>query len=136
MKLNTIPTQITKEALPQIKNSSTKMVNISLQRGKFSKKWKTALIKLLIKKLTLDRIKGSYRPVSNLNVLSKIVKCSMLNQFNDHYKQYNLIPDYKSAYRENYSCETDLAKLVNNILWRMEIQEIMAPNGNRFVSSF
>ena len=27
---------------------------------------------------------------------------------------------------KNYSCETALAKLVHNILWRMERQEIMA----------
>ena len=119
-KLDTIPTQIIKEALLQIKSAQTKMVNISLQSGKFAKKWKTTLVKPLIKKLNLDRIKGSYQPVSNLEFLSKIVKHCMLNQFNDHCKQYNLIPDYKSAYRENYSCETALTKLVNNILWRKE----------------
>ena len=50
----------------------------------------------------------------------------MLNQFNDHCKQYNLIPDYQSANRENCSCETALAKLVNNILWKKERQEITA----------
>ena len=55
-----------------------------------------------------------------------MVKHSMLNQFSDHCKQYNLIPDHQSAYRENYSCETILAKLVNDIMWRMERQEIMA----------
>ena len=47
------------------------MVNISLQSGKFGKRLKTALVKPLIKKLNLDRIKGSYRPVSNLKSLSK-----------------------------------------------------------------
>ena len=48
----------------------------------------------------------------------------MLNQFNDCCKQYNLISDYQSAYGENYSCETALAKLVNDILWKKERQEI------------
>ena len=125
-KLDTIPTQIIKEASPQIKLAMTKMVNTLLQSGTFAKKWNTALVKPLIKKLNLDRIKGSYRPVNNLKFLSKIVKCSMLNQFNDHCKQYNLIPNYQSAYRKNYSCKTTLAKQVNNILCRMERQEIMA----------
>ena len=50
----------------------------------------------------------------------------MLNQVNSHCKQYNLILDYQSAYRENSSCETSLAQLVNNIPWAMERQEIMA----------
>ena len=30
------------------------------------------------------------------------------------------IPDYKFTYREHYSCETALAKLVNDLLWSME----------------
>ena len=36
-ELDTIPTQIIKEALSQIKSALTKMVNISLQSGKFAK---------------------------------------------------------------------------------------------------
>ena len=87
--LDTIATQIIKEALPQIKLALTKMVNISLQSGKFAKNWKTTLVKLLIKKLNFDKIKGSYRSVINLNFLSKIIEHSMLYQFNDDCKQYN-----------------------------------------------
>ena len=125
-ELDTILTHIIKEALLQIKSALTKMVNISLQSGTFAKMWKTTLVKLLIKKLNLDRIKASYRSVSNLKLMSKIVKHGMLNQFNEHCKQHNLIPDYQSAYRENYSCKTALTKLVNDILWKMEKQEIIA----------
>ena len=91
------------------------MVNISLQSVTFAKKWKTTLVRPLIKKLNLDRIIASYRPVRNPKFLSKIVEHGMLNQFNQHYKQNNLIPDYQSAYRENCSCETALTKLVNDI---------------------
>ena len=57
-KLDTIPTHIIKEALPQIKSAFTKMVNILLQSGTFAKKWKTTLLRPLIKKLNLDRIKA------------------------------------------------------------------------------
>ena len=38
-ELDTIPTQIIKEALPQIKLALTKRVYISLQGGKFAKTW-------------------------------------------------------------------------------------------------
>ena len=58
--------------------------------------------------------------------MSKIVECSILNQFSDQCRHYNLIPDYQSSYRENYSCEITLAKLVNDTLWRIERQEIVA----------
>ena len=35
------------------------------------------------------------------------------------------MPDYQSAYRKFYSCETVLVKLVNDILWAMEHQKIL-----------
>ena len=48
-----------------------------------------------------------------------------LEQMNDHCEQYNIIPDYQLAYRANYSCETALVKLVNDVLWCFENQEAM-----------
>ena len=48
-----------------------------------------------------------------------------LEQINDHCEQYNIIPDYQSAYRANYSCETALVKLMNDVLWCFESQEVM-----------
>ena len=30
------------------------------------------------------------------------------------------MPDYQSACRNNYSCETALLKIVNDLLWNME----------------
>ena len=38
----------------------------------------------------------------------------------------SLMPDYQSAYRKFYSCETVLVKLVNDILWAMEHQKILS----------
>ena len=37
-----------------------------------------------------------------------------------------MIPDYQSAYHANYSCETALLKIMNDILWAMERQDITA----------
>ena len=50
----------------------------------------------------------------------------MLHQFNNHCDQHNLLPDFQSVYRKNYSKETALIKLVNEILWAMETKSIMA----------
>ena len=49
-----------------------------------------------------------------------------LTQFNDHCRKHNLMPDYQSAYRENYSCETALMKILDDILWSMENVEVTA----------
>ena len=67
----------------------------------------------------------------NLKFLSKIAKHSMLNQFSDHCKQYNLIPDYQSAYRENY-----LRK--NGEQYAVEYGKTRnhGTSGNRSISSF
>ena len=34
------------------------------------------------------------------------------------------MPDLQSAYRENYSTETSLIRMCNDILWSMEKQQI------------
>ena len=48
----------------------------------------------------------------------------VLIQFNKHCSTYKLIPDYQSACRANYSFKTALVKIVDNILWAMELQKV------------
>ena len=50
----------------------------------------------------------------------------MLKQFNIHCNNNNLLPDYQLAYRQNYSMETSIIKLYNNVLWAMENQQFTA----------
>ena len=50
----------------------------------------------------------------------------MLHQLKNHCDTYNLLPDYLSAYHENYSCETWLLWLTNDILWACEHQSVMS----------
>ena len=89
-------------------------------------KWKTAIIKPLLKNVGLDPVMKNYRPVSNLPFMSNLVEKCMLAQFNKHCEENDLIPDYQSPYRSNYSCETSLVKLVNDILWDFENQNAVA----------
>ena len=64
--------------------------------------------------------------MSNLCFISKVVEKVTLDQFNSHCQEYNLVPEYQSAYRKKHSCETSLVKLVNDILWNMENQLVTA----------
>ena len=48
----------------------------------------------------------------------------MLLQVSKHCEEYQLQPDYQSAYREHYSCKTAILKISNDILWGMEAQSI------------
>ena len=102
----------------------TRIINISLPDGEFVAEWKTSIVRPLLKKLDLELIHKNYHPVSNLSFISKVVKCCALLQFNEHCATYNLVPDFKSAYRPGYSTETSLLKLSNDILWSMEQQQV------------
>ena len=76
-------------------------------------------------KYGLDLLMNNYRPVPNLCFLSKLVKCCMLKQLINDYNTNYLIPNFQSAYRENYSTETSLIRMCNDILWSMEKQQII-----------
>ena len=121
-----IPTKLLKEILPTIIPSLTKIANLSINNGVFSEKWKSARIKPLIKSQSKVTVLQNYRPVSNLTFLSKVVEKITLNQFTQHREDHHLLPDYQSAYRKYHSCKTSLIKLVNDLLWAMEKQEVTA----------
>ena len=42
----------------------------------------------------------------------------------NHCTKLNLLPHFQLAYRQNYSMETSFLKMVSDILWGMENQEI------------
>ena len=48
----------------------------------------------------------------------------MLEQFTEYCNAHASLPDYQLAYRANYSCETSVTCVFNDILWAMEWQEI------------
>ena len=104
----------------------TKIINISLTQGIFAEEWKTAILHPFLKKLMSELIPSNYRPVSNLSFLSKLLEKCALQQFNNHCISIKLLPNYQLAYRKNYGMETFLIKLVNDILWAMERQEVTA----------
>ena len=62
--------------------------------------------------------------MSNQSFISKVVEKDMLQQLNAHCESNLLKPDYQSAYRTNYSCETAVTRSVNDILWVMENQNV------------
>ena len=62
--------------------------------------------------------------MSNLNFISKLLEAAVLTQLQDHLYSQKLFPQYQNSYRDNFSTETLLVKLVDDILNGMESQEV------------
>ena len=95
-----------------------------MEQAVFERHWKSAILRSLLTKIGLELISCNYRPVSNLSFLSKLLEKCALSQFIQHCHDYNLLPDYQSAYWKGYSCETCNIKLANDILCNMEVQQV------------
>ena len=82
--------------------------------------------KASFKKPNLDPIPSNYCPISNLSFLSKLLEKCAMDRVNEHCNLHKLFPDYQSAYCNGYSCATAIIRLVNDILWAMENQNVTA----------
>ena len=79
--------------------------------------YKAADITPLLKKPSLDVTDvKSYRPISNLSVLSKLLERLVAQQLIGYLKSSKLFPPYQSAYRLNHSTETAVLHVLAEIL--------------------
>ena len=73
---------------------------------------KCANVRPLIKKAGMDTENlKSYRPVSNLTFISKILEKVVAARLEHHLTTHNLHSERQSAYRKFYSTETALIKV-------------------------
>ena len=86
--------------------------------------WKTSILHPLIKGTNLPTAYLSYRPVSNMPFLSKVLEKAALGQFQSHCQNHGLIPTYQSAYCKDHSCEMAIARIMDDLLTTMEDGEV------------
>ena len=70
----------------------TKIINLSLESGSFASNWKCALVNPLLKKTGLDLVFKNYRPVSNVQYVSKLTERAVFNQLHEHMMANDIYP--------------------------------------------
>ena len=101
--LDPMPTSLVIACIDALLPIITKMINLSLETGLFADDWKCALVLPLLKKPRLDLLYKNYRPVSNLQYVSKLTEKVVFDQINTHMMTHSLYPEFQSAYRKKKS---------------------------------
>ena len=94
-----------------------------MQMGVFLQDLKEALVKPVLKKANLDLI--DYRPVSNLEFMSKTIEHAVTSQLTQHISENNLMEPMQSAYRSGQSTETALVEVKTDLLHATDCQEVV-----------
>ena len=118
-ELDPIPITLIHENLDNLLPTIMNIINTSLTTGIVPRDLKTAVIKPLLKKPSLDKnLSKNYRPISSLPFLSKILEKVVLHKRIrlSHLQENNLSNPFQSAYRAGHSTETVLLRIVNDIL--------------------
>ena len=115
--LDPIPTSLLKECLGVLLPHITCIINLSLASGVVPPNFKMARVIPTLKNTTLDANQlGSYRPVSNLPFLSKILEKVVAARLTVHLRDNNLQELHQSAYKAHHSTETALLRVQDDIL--------------------
>lgn len=112
---DTISTKIIKEAREVLVEPITCIVNKSILSGIFPDMWKLAKVVPLLKKGNPKSIEN-YRPVSILNVTSKILEEAVRHQVSKFFETHKLFPKNQHGFRPNRSTTTALVALQDHLL--------------------
>jgi len=125
--LDLIPTKLLKSCIDSLLPPITTIINLSLAEGTFPASFKTAIVKPLLKKYSLPHDDlASYRPISNLNFISKILERIIQTRLTSHLRSFPSISPFQSAYRKFYSTETALLRIQNDLLLAIDKRKLSA----------
>jgi hypothetical protein len=120
-----VPIYLLKAASSCVAAFLTELFNRSLQSGRVPALFKSAYVTPLIKKLDLDASDvRSYRPISNLTVLSKLLERLVARQLIAYLKQHDLLPRLQSAHRSGHSTETSVLRVLSDILLAVDSGDV------------
>ena len=113
--LDSFPHHVLINCVDTISIAIAQLTNLSFKEGHFPTIYKTAQILPILKKPNLDNsLLSNFRPISNLNTISKIIERTVLNRLQPHITSNSNYTTYQSAYRPYHSTETALLHILDH----------------------
>jgi len=127
--LDPLPTAQLKAVVDIVAPFMTELFNRSLSSGSVPEVFKSAYIRPTprLKKTDMDPADvRSYRPISNLPVVSKILERLVARQLLAHFNKSSLLPRLQSAYRAFHLTETAVLKVLSDVLLAIDAGDLSA----------
>ena len=116
--LDNFHARLLKLAAPVICHSLAYICNLSLITGTFPTEWKLAKVTPIYKDGCKSDV-GNYRPISVLNIISKIIERAVHDQLYDFLIKCNILNPAQSGFRSNHSTHSTLLDVSDYILQNM-----------------
>ena len=114
--MDTINTTVIKQILPAL----THIINISLKKSIFPSPWKHAKVTPLLKK-NCPLEQSNYRPISNLNICSKVLERVAFKQLSRYLEDNGLINQNHHGDRGGHNTATAMTQMYDQ--WIEEVEE-------------
>ena len=127
-ELDSIPTFLLKLCFDELGPTIIiNIINFSLSEGIFPSSFKQAIVHPLLKKPSLpDDDLNNFRPISNLNFISKIFVKVVTSRIQSHLLSNSLSSSFQSAYRMFHSTETTFLGIHNDLILAMDRGEVIS----------
>ena len=97
------------------------LINLSFESSVFPASEKRGIIYPLLKASDLDyELFSSYRPITNVSYLSKLIETALYEQLMEHVSTNKVLPIRQSAYRKHHSTETALTHLHSELITNID----------------